>query len=163
MSAKDSSLKLIVTSVDSEADGGVSLRLADESGADLPPWNPGALIDLMLGELSRQYSLCGDSADSKHYQVAALLEPSGRGGSRFVHEVVRPGDLLGARPPRNHFEFLDAQHYLFIADQTFGVPECDRLAERGDALPAHLFVDVGGESRAASREYCGSWIAEPAA
>ena len=32
-----------------------------------------------------------------------------------------------------------------VTDESFGVAERDRLAERGDAVAAHLLVDVAGQ------------------
>src|SRR5882757_4572062 len=59
---------LRVRQVRLEADGVVSLRLDDPSGASLPAWQPGAHIDLVLPSgVTRQYSLCGDPADDGSY------------------------------------------------------------------------------------------------
>src|SRR5262245_49214001 len=74
------------------ADGVVSLELWDPQGNDLPDWEPGAHIDLLLADgLTRQYSLCGDPADSRAWRVGVLLDPNSRGGSQFVHENLVDG------------------------------------------------------------------------
>lgn len=105
-----------VEEVTHEADGVVGLTLIDPSGAPLPAWSPGSHIDLELGELSRQYSLCGDASDTRRYRIAVLREPDSRGGSRFVHENIRVGDTLTMRGPRNHFRLdPDAERYVFVA------------------------------------------------
>ena len=107
---------VVVDRADALADGvrGLTMRAAD--GGDLPAWRPGAHVDLRLGPgLVRQYSLCGDPADRQHWQVAVLLEPDGRGGSRFVHERLTPGTPVPVDGPRNHFELADSPAYLFIA------------------------------------------------
>jgi ferredoxin-NADP reductase len=92
------------------------LRLADPSGADLPSWEPGAHIDLVLPSgLVRQYSLCGDPADRSVYRIAVLLDMNGRGGSREIHESDLLGTSVGIRGPRNHFALVAAPNYLFIA------------------------------------------------
>lgn len=76
----------------------------------LPPWQAGAHIDLFLDDdLVRQYSLCGDPADRARYRLGVLLEPQGRGGSRAVHDRVRPGATLAIGAPRNLFP-LDTGH-----------------------------------------------------
>ena len=63
-------LKLRVAARETVADGVVQLRL---EGRDLPRWEPGAHIDLVLPSgLVRQYSLCGDPADTSSYTVAIL-------------------------------------------------------------------------------------------
>ncbi|MBB3606028.1 ferredoxin-NADP reductase [Mycolicibacterium sp. BK556] len=92
------------------------LTLADPGGEDLPRWQPGAHIDLVLEDgLTRQYSLCGDPLNSEVWRVAVLLEPNGRGGSRYVHENLNEGAVVRVRGPRNHFPLVDARRYRFIA------------------------------------------------
>jgi ferredoxin-NADP reductase len=99
-----------------EAEDVLSFALADPTGADLPAWTPGAHIDVRLtAELSRQYSLCGDPADRRHWRIAVLLEQPGRGGSRYLHERVTTGSLLSVGAPRNNFPLIEADRYEFIA------------------------------------------------
>ncbi|MEY4137588.1 MAG: hypothetical protein RL205_1716, partial [Actinomycetota bacterium] len=63
-----------------EAPGVISLRFADPSGAALPEWEPGAHIDVELGnDLVRQYSLCS-RLDEPTWRIAVLKEEAGRGG-----------------------------------------------------------------------------------
>jgi ferredoxin-NADP reductase len=98
------------------ADCVVALDLVDPQGGDLPAWEPGAHIDLMLDEgLVRQYSLCGDPRDAKTWRVGVLLDPQSRGGSRHVHENLGDGASVRVRGPRNHFPLVDSPRYLFIA------------------------------------------------
>jgi ferredoxin-NADP reductase len=106
-------LKLRVAARETIADGVVQLRL---EGGDLPRWEPGAHIDLVLPSgLVRQYSLCGDPADTSSYTVATRLVEDGRGGSREVHEQVRVGAELEVRGPRNRFPLVEAPAYVFVA------------------------------------------------
>ncbi|WP_405909072.1 PDR/VanB family oxidoreductase [Streptomyces sp. NBC_00828] len=105
-------LRLTVSSYEPVAEGVVQLRLA---GRDLPRWEPGAHLDLVLPSgLVRQYSLCGDPADSSSYTVATRLVEDGRGGSREVHERVREGVELEVRGPRNRFPLVEASSYVFV-------------------------------------------------
>lgn len=92
-----------VVSVGRAADEVVEVTLAAANGKPLPKWTPGAHVDLELGDVSRQYSLCGDPADLSTYRIAVLKDPDSRGGSRYVHENLRPGSTLRLRGPRNHF------------------------------------------------------------
>ncbi|MFB7504529.1 PDR/VanB family oxidoreductase [Streptomyces broussonetiae] len=106
-------LRLLVTSHRTVADGVVQLRL---EGRDLPRWEPGAHLDLVLPSgLVRQYSLCGDPEDTSSYTVATRLVESGRGGSREVHEQVTEGMELEVRGPRNRFPLVEAESYVFVA------------------------------------------------
>ncbi|MFG6446180.1 PDR/VanB family oxidoreductase [Microbacterium sp. P07] len=97
-----------------EAEGVLSVELEPLSGA-LPSWTPGAHIDLLLpGAPVRQYSLCGDPS-APRYRIAVLRESESRGGSRAIHERLRPGDEVVLREPKNHFALEPAPEYLFIA------------------------------------------------
>src|SRR6185437_12973639 len=99
-----------------EAEGIVGLSLVSPDDSALPPWDPGAHLDVTLPSgLIRQFSLCGDPADRSVYRVAILLEQVSRGGSQEVHELVHPGTRLELRGPRNHFPLVDAEGYLLIA------------------------------------------------
>lgn len=106
---------LTVTDVRREADGVVSLRLRRGDDAPLPSWEPGAHIEVELGEerLRRHYSLCGQQDDD--WRIAVLREPNGRGGSAYVHEMIAAGDTIRATGPRNNFALVDADRYVFVA------------------------------------------------
>jgi ferredoxin-NADP reductase len=108
--------ELEVRSRQEMAEGVLTLDLADPQDNDLPGWEPGAHIDLMLDEeMTRQYSLCGDPRDDEVWRVGVLLDPESRGGSRHVHEQLSEGARVRVRGPRNHFSLVDSPKYLFIA------------------------------------------------
>ena len=113
---REFTIDLVVHRRHAAADGVVALDLADPQGGDLPAWEPGAHIDLLLEEgLVRQYSLCGDPADPKTWRVGVLLDPQSRGGSRHVHANLFEASSVRVRGPRNHFPLVDSPRYLFIA------------------------------------------------
>jgi ferredoxin-NADP reductase len=117
------------------ADDVVLLSLECGSGSAVPPWEPGAHVDLVLGpSLVRQYSLCGNPENQSRYQVAVLLESDGRGGSAFVHPELAPGTGVEVRGPRNHFTLVEAAEYLFLAGGigiTPILPMIETVATRG--------------------------------
>lgn len=129
----------------------VALTLRDRAGGALPSWQPGAHIDLVLrgdGEpLVRQYSLCGDPADSGSYRVAVLREDAGRGGSVAVHEGLHPGSEVTIRGPRNHFAFEVAPSYRFIAGG-IGITAIQSMVRAAAAAGADWTLDYGGRSLA---------------
>ncbi|WP_306326366.1 PDR/VanB family oxidoreductase [Streptomyces venezuelae] len=109
-------VRLTVRSVVREAEGVLGLLLADPTGAELAPWEPGAHLEVTLPSGAvRHYSLCGDPADRGTYRLGVLREPAGRGGSEEVHTSVREGTVLGVRGPVNRFPLVPAERYLFIA------------------------------------------------
>jgi ferredoxin-NADP reductase len=115
VSEPDGVLELEVVALRQEAVGVLSVVLADPERRLLPIWTPGAHVDLGLPDQVRQYSLCGEPADRQHYRIAVLQEADSRGGSRYVHEVLRPGELVEVGGPRNHFPLVDAAEYVFVA------------------------------------------------
>ncbi|MEU9606821.1 PDR/VanB family oxidoreductase [Streptomyces sp. NPDC048057] len=108
-------LTLAVTERTEPAEGVVRLRLQAADGAPLPPWQPGAHLDVVLPSgLVRQYSLCGDPAETGAYTVATRRVEDGRGGSREVHERLRVGVRIEVRGPRNRFPLVESRAYLFV-------------------------------------------------
>ena len=86
-------------------------------GAQLPDYEAGAHIDINLSEkLVRQYSLIGNGNEPSSYIVGVKLDPASRGGSTFIHDGLKVGQLLKISPPRNNFPLnLNANHTVFIA------------------------------------------------
>jgi len=139
-------IDLVVRSMTLVADGVMGVELIDPDGYLLPEWEPGAHIDVGLDDLVRQYSLCGSTADRTRYLVAVLQEPKSRGGSSFIHEILRPGDLVEVGGPRNHFSLAPAKEYLFVAGGIGITPILPMIeqAER-DRIPWRLHY--GGRTR----------------
>jgi ferredoxin-NADP reductase len=138
---------LAVQAVEHVAEEVVAVTLADPGGEALPPWTPGAHVDLILEPgLVRQYSLCGSPSDSRTIRVAILKAPDGRGGSAFVHERVRLGSVLRVRGPRNHFPLVRSPRYLFIAGGIGITPLLPMMAE-ASAAGAEWTLLYGGRSR----------------
>ncbi len=109
-------LNVLVTDKREVADGVVSIELAPIGAPQLPAWDPGAHIDLLIeGVTTRQYSLCGLAGDRDRWRIGVLLDPAGRGSSRYVHYQLEVGDRVRVRGPRNHFALEPAAGYLFIA------------------------------------------------
>ncbi|HVW47493.1 MAG TPA: PDR/VanB family oxidoreductase [Solirubrobacterales bacterium] len=129
------------------ADGVLALTLVDPAGGPLPAWKPGAHVDLALRPgLVRQYSLCGDPDDHTCYRIAVLLEPDGRGGSRYVHEEMAVGSEVEVAGPRNHFELIPAPGYVFVAGGIGITPLLPMMrAVAAAGLPWQLHY--GGRSR----------------
>lgn len=136
-----------VSAKNHESDGVVALTLAALDGRRLPDWAPGAHIDLVLPNgITRQYSLCGDRWDAYSYRVGVLREPAGRGGSEFVHNSLRVGDLVGVGGPRNNFALAPAPRYLFIAGG-IGITPILPMIGQADMLDADWRLLYGGRSR----------------
>ncbi|GAB2462260.1 PDR/VanB family oxidoreductase [Xylanimonas ulmi] len=140
-------VRLEVVRKEALADGVCRLALSAPGGTRLPDWTPGSHIDLTFAGLTRQYSLCGDRWDSSTYEVAVLREPLSRGGSAYVHERLREGDLVDLGGPRNNFALVPADHYLFIAGG-IGVTPILPMLEQAERLGTPWRLLYGGRTRA---------------
>ncbi|MET8412719.1 PDR/VanB family oxidoreductase [Streptomyces sp. NPDC005195] len=138
---------LVVSRREFAAEGVIALTLRHPLGEDLPGWEPGAHIDVVLGPgLERQYSLCGDPADRGAWRIAVLREPHGRGGSSYVHERVDAGDRVRVRGPRNHFALTPVPRYRFVAGGIGITPILPMLAA-AQAAGAEWTLLYGGRTR----------------
>ena len=147
--APEYELDAVVGSRHVAAEGVVVLTLRAADGGPLPPWEPGAHVDLLLpgpdDTLVRQYSLCGDPADRYEWQLGVLREPAGRGGSAHVH-TLRPGSSVRVRGPRNHFPLLPSPRYLFIAGG-IGITPLRTMVAGAQAAGAEWELVYGGRTR----------------
>src|SRR5580658_8052439 len=89
------------------------LVLVSASGEALPPWEPGAHVEIDVtlpdGTVeTRAYSLLGgtetedDPADT--YRIAVERKIESRGGSHYLCDKVAVGDTLTLAPPKNEFQ-----------------------------------------------------------
>ncbi|MCS6766375.1 MAG: cytochrome P450/oxidoreductase [Candidatus Protistobacter heckmanni] len=150
-SAHTISRPMIVERAELAAEDVLRLRLRAADGRALPRWTPGAHIDVECGDadLSRQYSLCGDPAETGVLEIAVLKDPESRGGSSWLHANVKSGDVLKIRGPRNHFRFDEgARKAIFIAGG-IGVTPVAAMARRARELGIDYEFHYSGRSRKA--------------
>ncbi|MFC5745323.1 PDR/VanB family oxidoreductase [Actinomadura rugatobispora] len=141
-------LSLVVFGRREVADRVVELELGPRPGTALPAWEPGAHVELQLApDLLRHYSLCGDTGDGGRWRIAVLQPETSRGGSRAVHENLRPGAEVIVRGPRNRFPLVDADHYEFVAGGIGITPLIPMIAE-ADRRGASWRLTYGGRSPA---------------
>ncbi len=159
MTYENSFMTMVVEKVRDEAAGVVALTLRRDDGAALPPWDPGAHVDVMLDEggasgepMVRQYSLC-PSADERSWRIAVLREIDGRGGSTWVHDHVSAGDTLRVATTRNSFPFdpsASGERHVFVAGG-IGITPLLAMVEAAAAASADwtLLYLVSSRERAA--------------
>lgn len=121
-----------------------TFRLSSTTAEALPRYAPGSHIDVKLADgLIRQYSLCGDPEDRSCYVIGVKKEPESRGGSRFLHEHVKPGDTLTISAPRNNFPLDEtAPHSVLLAAGIGATPiiaMADQLNRIGASFEFHYF------------------------
>lgn len=108
---------LRVSAIRYEATGINSFELSRPDDSELAPFTAGAHIDVGLPNgMSRSYSLVNPQGERHRYVIAVNDDRNGRGGSRWLHERVRVGDLLPIGAPRNNFHLIeDAEESVLIA------------------------------------------------
>lgn len=110
-------IKTVVAGIE-QAGAGIKLfTLVDPDQWELPPFKPGAHIDLHLPNgLVRTYSLCNEPADSRRYVIAVKRETDGRGGSRALHDEIGIGEVIGVSLPRGGLEpGAQLARHVFVA------------------------------------------------
>jgi ferredoxin-NADP reductase len=148
MTTDEFTAELLVTTRHNVADAVVALELVHPTGGDLPAWEPGAHIDLLLSDgLVRQYSLCGDARAWDRWRIGVLRDPNSRGGSQHVHEQLREGATVTVRGPRNNFELVESPSYVFIAGG-IGITPMIPMIAAADGAGADWSLVYLGRSRA---------------
>jgi cytochrome P450/ferredoxin-NADP reductase len=138
-----------VAEVCREADGVARITLEDLHGRVMPSWSPGAHIDVVAGDHVRKYSLCGDAADRRTLQIAVLRDPAGRGGSVYIHDAVRAGDLIRIRGPKNYFRLDETADDVLLIAGGIGITPVIAMADRLKRLGRTYAINYTGRSRRA--------------
>jgi ferredoxin-NADP reductase len=128
-------LRLRIRSATWEAPNVLSYELRPLEGGELPPFTAGAHIDLTLPNgLVRSYSLINPQSERHRYVVAVQKDRASRGGSKWIHENIRAGDIVPVNGPRNNFALDEtAEKSIFIAGG-IGITPILSMIERLSAL-----------------------------
>jgi ferredoxin-NADP reductase len=104
-------------------------------GGAVSHFSAGAHVDLHLPNgMLRQYSLANDPRETHRYLLGIKNDPASRGGSRYIHEQLRPGMVLQVGQPRNNFPLDEsAAHSVFIAGG-IGITPIRCMLHRAEAL-----------------------------
>ncbi|MGN2436530.1 PDR/VanB family oxidoreductase [Pseudomonas syringae] len=133
-------LRVRVSEATTAATGVRMLRLiALSSDQQLPDFTPGAHIGVSVqleGKKKdwRQYSLIelshrnGSDTPPEAYLIAVRLDEKGRGGSRYMHETLKVGDIIEITSPRNDFPMRDSGGRAFLIAGGIGVTPLATMA-----------------------------------
>ena len=131
-------LRVFVRQIRFEGKGINSYELVDPDGRDLPPFTPGAHIDVHLdervGDVVRQYSLANDPDERGHYVIAVLKDEAGRGGSKSLHDTLHVQDVITISRPRNNFELADDARKTVLVAGGIGVTPLKAMAHALERL-----------------------------
>jgi vanillate O-demethylase ferredoxin subunit len=128
-----------------------SVELVAAGGGPLPAFTAGAHIDVALGNgETRSYSLLNPPTETERYAIAVLRETDSRGGSTFVHDELREGDVLESSDPTNNFSLNEAgERHILIAGGIGITPLMSmsrRLAARGAEFTLHYCAKSRAEA-----------------
>jgi ferredoxin-NADP reductase len=128
-------LKVQLRSITYEALEIRSYEFRAVDGTELPPFEAGAHVDIHLPSGHRRsYSLVNPTHERHRYVVAVSKAPDSQGGSRYIHESLRGGEVLTLEGPRNNFRLTeDASHTLMIAGG-IGITPIWSMIQRLEAL-----------------------------
>src|SRR5581483_4995366 len=128
-------LVLRVHTIQYEADGINSYDFRPVDGAELPAFTAGAHIDLHLpNRLVRSYSLCNSQTERHRYVAAIARDPNSRGGSVYIHDTLRVGDIVDVSPPRNNFPLVENADEVALIAGGIGVTPLYCMAQRLEDL-----------------------------
>ncbi|MBT5073202.1 MAG: cytochrome P450 [Kordiimonadaceae bacterium] len=146
-SKHDLSRRVKITEINNECDDVVRLVIEHPKASPLPNWSPGSHIDVIFGGFNRKYSLCGPSNAQGRYELAILKETEGRGGSFYIHENIKVGDMINIVGPKNHFRLDEgASDYLLIAGG-IGITPIIAMADRLKELSKPYKIHYAGRRR----------------
>lgn len=133
------------------ASGVMSFEFVPVDGGVLPDYAAGAHLDLHLPEGQvRQYSLTNSSGEGR-YVIGVARAKAGRGGSAWLHDKARPGDVLLVSEPRNAFALDELAPASVLIAGGIGITPLLAMARRLGVLgrPAVLHYAVRDAEAAA--------------
>src|ERR1044072_9120279 len=131
-----------VVAIEFEAEDILSLVLQPLSHDIGPQVDPGSHVDIHLPNgMMRSYSLSNGLERKRSLRLTVACDANSRGGSSYIHDKLRAGQILEISKPRNNF-MLDEHGPLsvFIAGGigvTPFIPMMVRLNEIGKAWRLH--------------------------
>jgi tetrachlorobenzoquinone reductase len=110
-----------------------TFRRAD--GAPLPPYKPGAHIDLHLPNgLLRQFSLVVPAnGNPESYVVGVKRDENSRGGSRYIIDEMKVGDEIKISAPRNNFPLVENAEQVTLFAGGIGITPIWCMAQQLNA------------------------------
>jgi ferredoxin-NADP reductase/ferredoxin len=133
------------------ADGVAKYEFAALDGGELPPFDAGAHIDVVIApEYQRAYSLAGDPADRRRWVLGVQREDpaaGGRGGSALMHRAFREGRRVFVSRPRNLFPLHEDAPMSLLMAGGIGVTPLIAMAHRLHALGRDFALHYSVASR----------------
>ena len=118
-------------------------------GGRLPPYKPGAHIDIHLPNgLIRQFSLLNPDDRPERYVVAIKRDAASRGGSRYIFDDLRVGHTLKISAPRNNFPLVEEAAEVVLFAGGIGITPIWCMAQQLQAQNRTWKLHYACQSRA---------------
>ncbi|NDW00210.1 PDR/VanB family oxidoreductase [Salipiger sp. PrR002] len=121
-----------------------SYELVEAGGQNLPTFSAGAHIGIAVPTIGiRRYSLINSVSAQGRYVIAIARDAKGKGGSKLLHRLLKPGAIARISRPRNDFPLAASGAHCLIAGGIGITPMlamAEELATRGDPFHLHLLV-----------------------
>jgi tetrachlorobenzoquinone reductase len=113
----------------------VSYELRSMDASPLPPFTAGAHINLHLSNgLVRSYSLLNEQTERHRYVIAVQKDRATRGGSKWIHENFRVGDVIRIGRPQNNFPLDETAEKSVLIAGGIGITPIMSMIARLSAL-----------------------------
>jgi len=150
-----------------EADGILGFELTPLTPrAELPVFTAGAHIDLHLpNDLVRSYSLLNNPTERQRYLIGVNKDAQSRGGSAYLHEVLRTGSVLDIGEPRNNFPLDETSPFNVFIAGGIGITPMLGMIARSQTLgtPWKLYYTARTRQNAAFLNVLESYQGQPGA
>ncbi|MBT8455953.1 MAG: 2Fe-2S iron-sulfur cluster binding domain-containing protein, partial [Alphaproteobacteria bacterium] len=141
-------LQVLVNKSEIQADDVTKYEFTALDGSDLPEWTAGAHLDVVVApDYLRQYSLSGDPADRRKFQIGVLKEDEGRGGSRLLHRIFSEGRRVFISRPINHFPLAPEATKSILMGGGIGITPMLAMAHELHAQGREFELHYSGRAR----------------
>lgn len=128
-------LDVRLTAIRLEAEDAHSFEFRSCTGGELPAFTAGAHIDLQLPNgVTRSYSLINPQTERHRYLIAVRRETVSRGGSKYLFDSARVGDLFKVTALRNAFALEEAARESIFFAGGIGITPLYAMIQRLGAL-----------------------------
>jgi tetrachlorobenzoquinone reductase len=141
-------LRLQVSAIRPLAAGCKLFELKSPHGGPLPAADAGAHIGLHLANgLERFYSLLDPEPAPTRYRIGVKRDPDSRGGSAYLYEKVRLGDVIEVEPPRNNFPLNETAAETVLIAGGIGITPIWAMIQRLQRLNRRWSLFYAARSR----------------
>ncbi len=149
MDGREQQISLRLTGIEYAGEDTNCYRFERSNGDVLPAAPAGSHITLCLpGGLDRQYSLIVPGDAPRAYLIGVKRESGGKGGSIYVHDKLRVGQMVTVLPPRNLFQLREDAASTVLIGGGIGVTPVLAMATRLRELGRDFSFHVAFRGRA---------------